>query len=147
MSDTPTRWSITTRDARFRAHYHTTSDRDNLGVSPGPFIVVALLAPCRANTQTTPIDHPPSCSHTKQRKQYALPSSSSASLLVFLISIPPLMPAPAFAMISGMITRRTLTLNFLSWKSWRKLSITKILSIWIFVDRSVSSNPVTRTVE
>lgn len=36
-----------------------------------------------------------------------------------------------------MITRRTLTLNFFSWKSWRKLSITKILSIWIFVDRYV----------
>ncbi|GHJ89921.1 hypothetical protein NliqN6_6323 [Naganishia liquefaciens] len=40
----------------------------------------------------------------------------------------------AFATISGMITRRTLALNFFSWKSWRKLSITKILSIWIFLD-------------
>lgn len=34
-----------------------------------------------------------------------------------------------------MITRRTLQLNFFSWKSWMKLSNTKILSIWIFIDR------------
>ncbi|KAJ9110008.1 hypothetical protein QFC20_003082 [Naganishia adeliensis] len=36
--------------------------------------------------------------------------------------------------IIGMITRRTLQLNFFSWKSWMKLSNTKILSIWIFID-------------